>query len=239
VEKDSLSVTIFEAEAWAEGAVRAIVDACSEAASEPGPIHIAWPGGSTPRAFYPRLADELGRRPELVLRTESWFGDERSVPVDHPESNAGSAQRMLLAPLGVAESRIHRMPADRADREVAALQHDREFPAALHLLIVGLGEDGHYASIFPGSPALREDRRRVVPATAPSGIASRMSITPRVVREARRVLVLAQGVRKAAAVAASLRPEGSVDQTPARALADARWILDREAASALSPRELR
>ncbi len=222
-------------EAWAFSVVEAIVSRLPNS-NQPA-FHIALPGGSTPKAFFPRLVAELSVRPGPLAKMRFWFGDERGVPHDHAESNAALAWASLLSPLGIAGEHVHRMPADRLDREVAALQHDREFPENLDLLILGLGEDGHYASVFPGSPTIRETRRRVVTAQSPAGVVARMTITPRVVAEARSTLVVAAGANKAAAVRAAWSPVGSVERTPARQIRNAQWIIDEAAASLFSGNE--
>lgn len=221
---------------WAAAVVEAIV---SRLPGSVEPVfHLALPGGSTPKSFFPRLVSELAARPEPLAKLRFWFGDERGVPHDHAESNAALAWASLLSPLGIAREHVHRMPADRLDREVAALQHDREYPENLDLLILGLGEDGHYASVFPGSPAIRETRRRVVTTQSPAGVVARMTITPRVVAEARSTLVVAAGANKAVAVRAAWSPDGSVERIPARQLRSAHWILDEAAASVFPGNEI-
>jgi len=115
----------------------------------------------------------------------------------------------------------------------AARAYEEILPPRLDVLILGLGEDGHTASLFPGSEALSEARRRVVPALGPSEPRRRLTITPAVIQAARLVVVLARGARKREAVWKALdAPGGSVGDTPGRLARHGIWILDSEAAAA-------
>jgi 6-phosphogluconolactonase len=129
---------------------------------------------------------------------------------------------------------VYRIEADSPDPEAAAAAYSAEFPRAPDLLLLGIGEDGHIASLFPGSPALAETRRRFVHVEGcPKPPSERITITPPAIASARRVLVMVSGQGKANAVRLALAAEGSVDQTPARLVREALWMLDEAAASAL------
>jgi 6-phosphogluconolactonase len=115
-----------------------------------GQASIALSGGETPRPVYQRLA-------AMTLpwsRIDVFFGDERAVPPEHPDSNYHMAAATLLDPAGVPMARRHRMPADAADRVAAARAYAAELPERFDLLVLGIGHDGHTASLFPGSCAL-------------------------------------------------------------------------------------
>lgn len=196
-------------------------------------LSLALAGGSTPRAAYRRLAAE----PDLPWpRIRIYFGDERRVPPGHAESNYRMAREALLSHLPTRPAAVHPMDGDAADPEAAATAYAALLPDALDLLILGIGEDGHTASLFPGAPALREERRRVVPAVAPVEPRERLTITPPVIRAARRVVVLARGAGKAEAVARALEGPRDPAACPAQLARQGVWVLDLEAASALRDR---
>jgi 6-phosphogluconolactonase len=203
---------------------------------ERGACALALAGGRTPEPVYRLLA----ATPNLDWsRVDVFFGDERAVPPDDPESNYGMVRASLLSRVPVPEDRVHRMEAERPDRDAAARAYDQALPPALDLLVLGVGPDGHTASLFPGSAALDERRRRVVPVTGPPPPAARLTITPPVIAAARRVVVLAAGADKAAAVARALEGPRSPKDTPAQLARRADWFLDRAAAARLTGSEVR
>lgn len=220
-----------EDDAWAEGAGVHIADALARAAKGGERVTLALAGGSTPAPVYRWLA-QAGDVP--WDRVEVFFGDERCVPPDHPESNYRMARETLLEPLGIAPERVHRMKGEMEDSDAAASEYARLLPERLTVLLLGIGSDGHTASLFPGAPTLHETERRVVPARAPSGkVPARLTVTPPVVDAADRIYVLARGSRKADAVARALEGAWEPDQCPAQLARRGVWILDRDAASSL------
>ena len=219
---------LADAEAVARAAAAAIERAVLAAVEARGRCDLALAGGSTPRRAYELLAARPLPWPQLHL----WFGDERCVPPDHPDSNFGMASAALAA-VPIAPASFHRMRGEEPDRERAARDYERELPAALDLLLLGIGPDGHTASLFPGSPAVAETARRVVPVIAPKPPPQRLTITPPVIESAREVLVLAVGAEKADAARRALRDEVEPAACPARLLRGATWLLDRAAAARL------
>ena len=157
-------------------------------------------GGSTPEPAYRRLAQAEGID---WARVHIFWGDERSVPPDHPDSNVGMARRALLDAIEIPDDNIHRMPGE-CDHEKGALVYEQALEQffgddlAFDVLHLGMGTDGHTASLFPGSPALDEMERRVVASTAPAGSPTpeRVTLTYPALNRARLCLVAAAGEAK-------------------------------------------
>jgi 6-phosphogluconolactonase len=232
----------------AETAAGTIVDLATSAVAQRGRFSVALAGGATPRATYERLA-----RPPLSelmpwARTYVFFGDERGVPPDHPDSNYGMAYRALLSKVPIPPRQIFRIPGEAADPESVATDYARtlaeemkvrrgEVPR-LDLVLLGLGIDGHTASLFPGSPVLKEVFRTVAAVHAAAAIIpQRFTLTFPVLNAAACVIFLVSGSVKAKVVKAALAegaaalPAGMVRPTDGRLV----WLLDRGAA-ALLPR---
>ena len=207
-----------------------LADEMRKAVAQAGRCALAMSGGSTPRPAYERLAAQEDVPWEAV---EVYFGDERAVPPSDAQSNYRMAREALLDRVRLSPDRIHRMEADDPDREAAAARYAALLPSALDILVLGMGPDGHTASLFPGSPALRETEKKVVPARAPVPPSERLTVTPPVIATARRVAVLAAGAGKAAVVARVLRGPWQPDALPAQLAREGTWLLDRAAASAL------
>ena len=207
-----------------------LAEALRQAVASTGRCSLALSGGSTPRPAYERLA----ARPGLPWPSvDVYFGDERAVPPTHPASNYRMAREALLDRVGPPAPRAHRMEADDPDREAAAARYAALLPDALDLLVLGMGPDGHTASLFPGSPALLESARKVVPARAPVAPLERLTITPPVIASARRVAVLVAGAAKAPLVARVLRGPWEPEALPAQLARHGTWLLDRGAAAEL------
>jgi len=177
-------------------------------------------GGTTPKRCYEILAGlavEWGTVSVL-------FGDERCVPPDDPESNYRMAKEALLSQ--VAPATVYRMPAELGPEDGArayaeVVRHVTPFD----LVILGIGEDGHIASLFPGHPLLKATGLTAGISDSPKPPPQRVTLTLGVIRDAREVLILATGPAKAGAVALARRGE-----TPSGMIAGARWLIDRAAA---------
>jgi len=178
-------------------------------------------GGTTFRRCYELLAQmdvEWGRVTIL-------FGDERCVPPDHPDSNYRMARAALLD--RVAPATVHRMPAELGPEEGAgAYAHVVAGLAPLDVVLLGVGEDGHTASLFPGHPALKAEGWAIGIRDAPKPPPERVTLTLKALQGARRVILLATGAGKGDAVARAKREE-----VPSGMIAGARWLIDRAAAS--------
>jgi len=234
-------------EAVAEAAADRIVAAARNAIGRRGRFRIALSGGSTPRPVYALLSAPPRVGAVDWSRVEFFWGDERCVPPDHPESNYGVARALLLEHLpGVRNDAIHRMPADLPDREQEArryqaqiaaafgLQPDASRPPAFDLVWLGMGRDGHTASLFPGTMALDERRRWVVASWAPAPAAWRITLTLPIINAARSVLFVVTGADKAGPLG-SVR-SGSDEHPAARVHARSTlWLVDARAAGAGVP----
>ncbi len=159
------------------------------------PFSIALSGGKTPRLLYQSLAmTPLIEWPKVEL----FFGDERPVPLDHPESNYGMVKKALLDELGEVKVVAHPMPAEQGDAAGyeqllrSRIKELHEGVPVLDLVLLGLGADGHTASLFPGSPQLAEKSRLVVMNETPK----RMTMTLPLINAAKRVWIIAAGPEK-------------------------------------------
>jgi len=174
----------------------AVGELVAEHAARGGSIVLT--GGSTPGAAYERAA---ALQPDWS-KVEVWWGDERCVPPDDERSNYRVAKERLLDQLAAAPRAVHRIRGELQPAEAAA-EFDRSLEGAeLDVLLLGLGPDGHVASLFPGSPQLAVEDRRAT--SGPSGLApwvARVTMTMPTVRSARRIVFLVTGAEKAAAVA--------------------------------------
>jgi 6-phosphogluconolactonase len=228
--------------ALAEGLAAAVVGLARAAADRCGRFALAVPGGQSPRPLYAVLAR---RRADLPWpSTHIFWVDERYVPPDHPLSNYRLVWEMLLNPVGVPPSNIHPMPTGLPGPEAAAAAYEAElkgwfgtlFPR-FDLVLLGLGADGHIASLLPGSAALTEERRAVRAVASPRSGPTRLTLTFPALNSAAHVYVLASGRQKAAALQRALAPTGNVFECPARGLRPADgelvWWADEAAASLL------
>lgn len=214
-----------------ESAAKQVAELLAEAARAGG--EIALTGGSTPGRAY-ELAAEL--EPDWS-GAGVWWGDERCVPPDDDRSNFGLAQRTLLDRLETQPARVHRIRGED-EPALAAASYDQELRGTtLDLLLLGLGPDGHVASLFPNSPGLAETERLVIHAEAKlDPLVERVTLTPPPLRSARRIIFLVTGEQKAEAVAAVLSgpPDPAVPGSLIRAESgETLAILDEKAASRL------
>lgn len=211
-----------------------------------GRATVALAGGTTPALLYGHLA-ATGREGAPWDRVQFFFGDERCVAPTSPRSNYALARRELFNPLAIAPEAVHRMEGERRPAAMAAEAYERllrvHFPApapAFDLALLGIGADGHTASLFPGSSALGETRRWVVPVRAPAEYAppERITLTVPMLNRARAVFFLATGESKRPAIATVLGGGPQRLVLPAARVRPAgrlAWFLDDAAAGSLKP----
>lgn len=241
-------ITIVDSPAAiAAEAAELVVEAAREAVAARGRFIIALAGGSTPRATYQRLAQVPYVERMPWSQTWVFFGDERAVGPEHPESNYRMAYDAMLAKVPVPPDQVVRLRGEAEDGEEAAAEYAGRLAAVFgtrrgeiprfDLILLGLGIDGHTASLFPGSPALREVFRPVAAVhAAAAAIPRRVTLTFPVITAAARVVFLVAGPEKAKAVKSVLVDGAMLPAAMARPTdGRLRWILDREAAALLPP----
>ena len=239
-------IRIFSpAEEFETAAAHEIARVAGSAIRDRGFGIIALSGGETPRTVYRRLAGLSSDEQPDWTSVHLLFGDERMVPYDDPQSNLGMVRQELLSRIAIPAANIHAVPTAVAPAEAAhAYAADlRKLLARTggrcDLVLLGLGEDGHTASLFPGAEALSISREEACAVYAPALKSWRVTVTLPLINAARRVLFLVAGVRKARVVRQVLRvrePEPSLPATYVRpSEGELFWFLDRDAASALEP----
>jgi 6-phosphogluconolactonase len=237
-------VVTADAEAVARAAATRVREAAARAFGRRGRFRLALSGGSTPRALYRALAAAPGSVD--WSRTDLFFGDERVVPPDDPKSNYRMARESLLEPAGVPAANVHRMAGEAPDPDAAARAYEAELRAGaaepwLDLVLLGMGPDGHTASLFPGSPALDEQVRLCVPNQAPVAPVHRLTLTYPVLLGAAEVLFLITGRDKAEALRDVLGDHDDRRRWPSQPIARRRLpapaaiLCDAEAAMLIPP----
>lgn len=212
-----------------EGAARRFLALAQGCLERQGAFRVALAGGSTPRGLYACLAEA-----EFPWERIDWFwGDERRVPWDHPDSNYGMAWNTLLSKVAVDPGRVHPVETafpDAPDRYETTLKTVFGEPCPrFDLILLGMGSDGHTASLFPGSAAL-EERQRLVVATQVPGLGERITLTLPVLNHAASVMFLVSGRGKREALRAVLNPEHRVPPRPAGLVQAPRvWMVDEAA----------
>jgi len=223
-----------------------IVSRSSEALRTTGIFTIVLAGGSTPRQLYELLAGEF--RDQFAWdRIHFFWGDERHIPPDHPDSNYRLAKEAMLARLPVLPENVHRIRAENPCADQVAEEYCRELRDFFHLeppamprfdlVLLGLGADGHTASLFPGSTALREQYRLVAANWVEEFQAHRITMTAPLLNNSACVLFLVQGMEKAEALREVLAGANQPERLPAQLIkpvnGELYWLVDRAAASLL------
>ena len=210
------------------------------ALAAPGPFRVSLSGGSTPKVLYALLASDDFRRRFPWQRVSWYWGDERFVPYDDPESNYRMTREAMLAKVDVPQENIHPVPTDGTPDE-AALRYERTLQAAygatvlkpakplFDITLLGLGSDGHTASLLPGEPVL-EERTRWAAAVSHGRPEVRITLTYPVIESSQHVAFLVVGKEKAA-IFNAIRAGGSqVPSARVRPVGDLTWFVDRAAA---------
>jgi 6-phosphogluconolactonase len=236
----------------AKAAAARLVTKLVDVQAATGSASLVLTGGGIGTAVLAELAAAPARDAVDWHHLDIWWGDERFLPSGDPERNDTGAQQALLRHLDPEPRRVHRMPGpdgpDGPDPEAAAARYAAELRAAARpedhgpvpgfdVLLLGIGPEGHVASLFPSMPALYDDRSVVAVRGAPKPPPIRLTLTLPSIRSAREVWVLAAGPEKAGAVRLALSDVGPVQVPAAGARGRLRtlFLLDRGAASRLPP----
>jgi 6-phosphogluconolactonase len=213
-----------------EAASAAFRVAARAAIASRGRFAVALTGGRVALSLYDQIAVSEGID---WSRVALYWGDERAVPPDHPDSNYGLAQSLVSLERG---ARVHRMMGEADDLQAAARSYEQLLPMSLDLVQLGVGPDGHVASLFPGHALLGETWRRVAVVTdSPKPPPVRLTVTLPVLHDAQEVHFIVVGKEKAQAVAAAVNDTGSPlpAALAARGAKRVSWFVDRAAASLL------
>ncbi|HEU5459661.1 MAG TPA: 6-phosphogluconolactonase [Pyrinomonadaceae bacterium] len=219
----------------ARAAAEVFVARSSEAVAQRGSWTIALSGGSTPKLLYQLLADPNEPFRERVpwSRIHFFWSDERHVPPDHPDSNYRMANEAMLAHVQIGKENVHRVMSENPSAAEAAELYEEVVPQRFDLILLGLGTDGHTASIFPGSEVLHETKRLVAAPWVEKLKAYRITMTLPLINNAAAVVFLVSGAEKAEIVNEVLRGPKRYPAQEVRPAEELRWLLDREAASKL------
>jgi 6-phosphogluconolactonase len=241
--------TFPDAEAVSRGAAEEFVRCARDAIAARSRFTVTLSGGSTPKRMFEMLAEPPLRDQVDWSKARIFWGDERSVPPDHRDSNYRMANEAMLSRLPIPVAQIHRIEAERQDRDAAAREYHaviaRTFgvdpngaPPAFDLVLLGMGPDGHTASLFPHTTALAESKRWVVVNFVPKFNTDRVTLTVPIVNKAREVLFLVAGADKAGPLAEVLEGPPDSERLPSQLIKPATgtllWFVDRLAVAKLT-----
>jgi 6-phosphogluconolactonase len=234
-------------------AATGIVDIARASVAANGTCTLALSGGSTPRILYELLARPVFAEQIPWQDIHVFWGDERHVPPDHPDSNFRMANQALLSHVPIPAANIHRIPAELPNADTVAVAYADDLRRAFHLgaddqtalprfdlIMLGMGEDGHTASLFPHSPGLNERKALVVANPVPKLDTTRLTFTLPVINNAARVWFLVTGGTKANVLKAVLEGPRQPETLPSQLInptdGELCFLLDAMSAAALSPR---
>lgn len=228
-------------DAVAREAADRVVAAAQEAVELNGSFSLALCGGSTPKALYNLLAEEPYRSQIDWVRTEIFFGDERCVPPDHADSNYKLAKETLLDRIPLPGDNVYRMRGEIDPNEAAKayglMLKDKFGDRGIDLVLLGMGDDGHTASLFPHTPALQEKEHRVVAQLvekSTTGRSWRITLTAPFINRSGRVMLMVVGQGKSARVREVLEGDRDTDRLPTQLidpeLTRVTWLMDPGAA---------
>jgi 6-phosphogluconolactonase len=235
--------------AIAKRAAQEFVQAAGSAVRENGSFHVALAGGSTPKALYSLLATDSALRSQVPWdKMHLFFGDERHVGPEHPDSNFRMATEAMISKVPLKPEQVTRIKGECPDTEQAALEYEKalrdnfkvrdgEYPR-FDLLLAGMGNEGHTLSLFPGTKALHADGRVAVRNWVGKLYTERITLTAPAASNAARILFMVTGADKALALKAVLEGPYEPEQLPAQFLQPKNgkllWLVDTAAGSMLA-----
>lgn len=235
--------------AIAKRAAEKFVGAAKTAASERGSFSVALAGGSTPKALYGLLANDPALRAQVPWdKMQVFFGDERHVPPDHADSNFRMASEALISKAPLKPEQVHRIKGEYPDTEKAALEYEQVLRSQFHLaagglprfdlILLGMGNEGHTLSLFPGTKALHDNGRLVMRNWIGKLFTERVTMTAPVANNAAFVIFMVTGTDKACALKAVLEGPNEPEQLPSQLIQPKNgtllWLVDPAAAAMLS-----
>lgn len=227
--------------ALVERSLQIVLERLQAAIAERGQCTLALSGGSTPKPLYEAMAKQALPWEQVHI----FWGDERYVPADHPDSNEGMARQAWLDHIEIPAKNIHPVPTHHPDPADSATQHDQELQAFFQtqpgefpqfdVILLGIGDDGHTASLFPHTEALNVSDRLITVGNKDGQ--PRITFTSALINQARCVLFMVAGANKQEALEHILADEGNSQQYPARLIqpqGELIWLLDSAAGEKVS-----
>ena len=248
ISKNQKIEIVADAEAMSKTAAKRLIEHISKSLYNHDFYSIALSGGSTPRRLYTLLADDPALRAQIPWeRIHFFWGDERHVPPDHPDSNYRMADIAMLSKAPIPATNIHRIRAEEPDADKAAADYEQDIRRFFKLasgqvprfncVLLGLGPDGHTASLFPGSPALKEHKRLVMANWVEKFQSHRITLTVPVINNSDLILFLVSGSGKADVLRMVLEGGEAPGRYPAQRIqpqhGNLLWLSDTGAASRL------
>lgn len=238
-------------ENYLKGVANYWLEAALTTVESDGKFVVALSGGNTPQKLFSYVTKDYYRSRFPWAKMYFFWVDERCVPPQHPDSNYGMTKEYLLSKVPVPESHVFRMPGETMPPQTGAKAYenamkaffklDKSFPH-LDLILLGMGEDGHTASLFPGTDALQNSERWIVSNYVAAKSTTRLTMTFPIINDAKRVAFLCTGASKAGIVRDVFRDDISPTRYPAQRVKPANgellWFLDSEAASKLKGKVL-
>jgi len=220
-------IVVSPAEEWAAMAAEKIGEAVSSVISQRGVCNFMLTGGNTAERLYNYWAKSSTLPMEHM---HFLFGDERCVPPDHADSNYALVRSALFTNGEPSGCKITRMEAENPDRDAAARKYEQIIPKEVDILLLGMGVDGHIASLFPYSAALRSTDRTVLSVMGANCFHERLTITPTVIVNAKAVFLLAMGEEKGRVLVEAVKSPEDYMSLPVRLTLGGTWLLDDIAA---------
>lgn len=243
-------IIVPDAKGLAHTAAAEFLVAAREAVQEKDSFSVALAGGSTPKALYKLLSTNTLLRALVPWSKIQWFfGDERHVGPGDSDSNFWMASETMFGKAPVDPNQVHRIKGEKANTLEAAAEYEEELRSKLSLdadqlprfdlVLLGMGAEGHTASLFPGTKALKEERRLVVSNWVGKLYTDRITLTPTALSNAQRVIFMVHGAEKAPALKAVLEGPYEPEQLPAQMIhpkqGKVMWLADSSAAAMLAP----
>jgi 6-phosphogluconolactonase len=222
------------------GTTKKITHIIEQTLQKNGLCHVVLAGGNTPREVYALLATNLYKNRVDWNRVHLYWGDERTVPPEHPDSNFGMAQQALLALIKIPQENVHRIRGEISPKQAAAEYAEllrgqfQQFPPSFDLVILGVGEDGHTASLFPGTDVLEVMDQPAAAVFVPKLNTWRVTLTLPVLNAAKQVVLLVSGTSKSGIIQRIMNVDKPTEYLPVTLVRPEsgrlHWLLDAEAA---------